>query len=469
MVQVLQLSFLCVCFSFRVSLVFGVHHFNPKRATNLNADYVIGGLFPVHVSEKNASKCLLSDARYQQFSSASGEKECYKINLSGLMWVEAMLYAIAEINNNSEILPNKTLGFDIRDSANSVRFATNASLDFVLENRKLRENDDNNCSCKTEPVLAVIGGAGSKISKAVGYLLGVESLPQISYSSTSPSLSDKSQFPSFMRTIPTDYLQAQVMADLVSYFNWTYVSTIATDEDYGRLGIEAFKQEIKARDVCVSIDELFHPNNRLPETKAKIKDIVQKLKQDQSAKVVVLFCERPNAVAVLEEAERQGLTGKTWIGTESWGDKESILSFKDATVGGMLGVLPWKGNISKFEKHMADLTPVNTKHNPWFEEYWEGTYDCKMMNGRNNTKEMHAGLPTAGSFQLNKAASVMDAVYAVALALHNKLSCTEKQHECNSSSNLLSYIKRLRFTRNLGYPVQFDKHGDTKGNVKTQS
>lgn len=48
------------------------------------------------------------------------------------------------------------------------------------------------------------------------------------------------------------------MVDFVSYFNWNYVFIIVIDEDYGRLGIEVFKWEIKMRNVCIFIDELFY-------------------------------------------------------------------------------------------------------------------------------------------------------------------------------------------------------------------
>lgn len=48
------------------------------------------------------------------------------------------------------------------------------------------------------------------------------------------------------------------MVDFVSYFNWKYVFIIVIDEDYGRLGIEVFKWEIKMRNVCIFIDELFY-------------------------------------------------------------------------------------------------------------------------------------------------------------------------------------------------------------------
>lgn len=474
---------------------------SPKRAQDLNGDFIIGGLFPVFFSEKNATKCHSSNKRFQLFTSLRGEAvNCYRMNLFGLMWVEAMLFAIDEINNNTNILSNVTLGFDIRDSANEVQFAMSDALDFSSSTKgEMMYNNYSraNRTCSNSSIIAVIGGAGSKISKAAAYVLGVTSIPQISYSSTSPSLSDKAKFPSFLRTIPPDYIQAQVMADLVTFFSWSYVSTIATDEDYGRLGIEAFKREMKTRNVCISVDELFHPDYTRPETKAQIARIVSALKADKLAKVVVLFCEIPNALAFLEEAERQNLVGKTWIGTDSWGDKKSILSFKDSIVGGMLGVVPSKGNIERFEQHMAGLTPLNTKHNPWFEDYWQGTYGCKrertkkLCEENTNITKLHQQncslyrvicngfssskrLPNAASLELNKAANVMDAVYSVALALDNIIKCKKgsgllANGACPSVDNgvkpsdILTYINNLSFTGKLGFPVVFDKYGDIKG------
>ncbi|EDO42815.1 predicted protein, partial [Nematostella vectensis] len=487
----------------------------PKRMSNLDADFIIGGLFPVHVQEKNNVRCdeKLS-AWFYYMETAMGNKVCYKMNVFGLMWVEATLFAIAEINNRKDILPNITLGFDIRDSANDVHNALNASLDFVLplsdpttNKNTSKSSHGDTCIClsknsiMTRRVSAVIGGAGSTISKAVNNVLSMNNIPQISYSSTSPALSDKTFFPSFLRTIPPDYIQAEVMADLVAYYGWSYVSVVATDEDYGRLGIEAFKQEVKSRNVCISVDELFHPNNNLPETKASIKSIVTKLKNDKKATVVVLFCESPNALAVLEEAEQQGLHGKTWIGAEAWGDKSTVLDFKNSTVGGMLGVLPWKGRIETFEEHMAKLTPLNSNHNPWFREFWEGNFGCvfddlsspthisKSENfsrrgvvfskGEKVKCSNYEGTPSGEAIQLNKAPNVMDSVYAIGWALHSMLNCTpggpskpgtcSKRDHTFTPSDLLEEIKKTSFTGKLGYPVQFDKHGDTKGNYLIKS
>ena len=35
------------------------------------------------------------------------------------------------------------------------------------------------------------------------------------------------------------------MVDIVSLFNWTYVSTVASEGSYGESGIDVFQQEVR--------------------------------------------------------------------------------------------------------------------------------------------------------------------------------------------------------------------------------
>lgn len=53
-------------------------------------------------------------------------------------------------------------------------------------------------------VIAVIGASHSTQSKAVSHVLGPAKVPLISVFSTSDELSDKSQFPFFLRIVPPD-------------------------------------------------------------------------------------------------------------------------------------------------------------------------------------------------------------------------------------------------------------------------
>lgn len=80
-----------------------------------------------------------------------------------------------------------------------------------------------------------------KVSSQIANMLRLFKLPQVSYASTSAALSDKSRYEYFARTVPPDDLQAKAIADIVRHYNWTYVSTVASEGDYGERGIDAFK------------------------------------------------------------------------------------------------------------------------------------------------------------------------------------------------------------------------------------
>lgn len=67
-------------------------------------------------------------------------------------------------------------------------------------------------------------------------------IPQISYASTAPELSDNSRYDFFSRVVPPDSYQAQAMMDIVTAMGWNYVSTLASEGNYGESGVEAFIQ-----------------------------------------------------------------------------------------------------------------------------------------------------------------------------------------------------------------------------------
>ena len=67
-------------------------------------------------------------------------------------------------------------------------------------------------------------------------------IPQISYASTAPELSDDRRYDFFSRVVPPDSFQAQAMVDIVKALGWNYVSTLASEGSYGEKGVESFTQ-----------------------------------------------------------------------------------------------------------------------------------------------------------------------------------------------------------------------------------
>lgn len=65
----------------------------------------------------------------------------------------------------------------------------------------------------------------------------------MSYASTAPELSDNTRYDFFSRVVPPDTYQAQAMVDIVKAMNWNYVSTVASEGNYGESGVDAFIQK----------------------------------------------------------------------------------------------------------------------------------------------------------------------------------------------------------------------------------
>lgn len=90
--------------------------------------------------------------------------------------------------------------------------------------------------------LMVAFSALSSASPPPPTTLFVLKIPQISYASTAPELSDDRRYDFFSRVVPPDSFQAQAMVDIIRALGWTYVSTVASEGSYGEKGVEAFTQ-----------------------------------------------------------------------------------------------------------------------------------------------------------------------------------------------------------------------------------
>uniref|UniRef100_G1N830 Glutamate metabotropic receptor 8 n=1 Tax=Meleagris gallopavo TaxID=9103 RepID=G1N830_MELGA len=200
------------------------------HSIRLDGDIILGGLFPVHAKGDRGVPC--------------GELKKEK----GIHRLEAMLYAIDQINKDPDLLANITLGVRILDTCSRDTYALEQSLTFV---QALIEKDGSDVKCangdppiftKPDKISGVIGAAASSVSIMVANILRLFKIPQISYASTAPELSDNTRYDFFSRVVPPDSYQAQAMVDIVTALGWNYVSTLASEGNYGESGVEAFTQ-----------------------------------------------------------------------------------------------------------------------------------------------------------------------------------------------------------------------------------
>lgn len=99
----------------------------------------------------------------------------------------------------------------------------------VARSNTAQEKCQNKNTDNDNRIVAVIGPGGSGITINVQNLLQLFDIPQVGYSATSMELSDKKHFKTFLRVVPSDYLQVQALIDLVTKMNWTYLFAVYTD------------------------------------------------------------------------------------------------------------------------------------------------------------------------------------------------------------------------------------------------
>ncbi len=383
-----------------------------QDAAVINGHIILGGLFPVH------SKGL------------SVFDPCGTIQFDrGIQRLEAMLFAIDAINNDETVLSDVTLGANILDTCSRDTYALEQSLEYVRASLSNLDTgtykcDDGSDAERTDvsfPVAGVVGGSYSTVSIQVANLFRLFRIPQVSYASTSVTLSDKSRFDYFARTVPPDNFQAKAMADIVRYFNWTYVSTVASQGNYGERGIDSFRYEARARNICLAVQQKIEQSA----TEEDLDEIINELLEKRSARVVILFLRVEDAKALLSAAKRQGVTNHfIWLASDGWGKQDIPVNNNQLAAEGALTLELQAAALKPFDEYFMSLRPETNTRNPWFREFWEKLKHCRLPYNLSVPYE-RPSQPCTGSEHItpseyqqeSKIQFVYDAVYAMAHAL----------------------------------------------------
>lgn len=129
------------------------------HSIRIEGHLTLGGLFPVHTRGTESTPC------------GDIKKE------NGIHRLEAMLYALDQINLDDQLLPNITLGARVLDTCSRDTYALEQSLTFV---QALIQKDTSDVRCtngeppvfvKPEKVVGVVGASASSVSIMVANIL----------------------------------------------------------------------------------------------------------------------------------------------------------------------------------------------------------------------------------------------------------------------------------------------------------
>ncbi|XP_022106755.1 metabotropic glutamate receptor 1-like [Acanthaster planci] len=401
-------------------------------------DFVIGGLFPMYYSRYGVCDWGVLREYLEQS--------------------ELMIFAIEQINNRSDLLPNVTLGFDIRDYCGDESIVASQALSMV---GVIESEDGASAPPGTGQFIGILGAAGSTSNIATALVTTVYEIPVVAYKGSTSELSNKRRFPYFLRTWPSANLQVGAIVDILLEFNWSYVGLIYSVNSYGIHGAQEIQSLAEKSGICLA----YSLPIRDRATENEIQEIVDRILEFRKASVIVFFSHLFSTsdydiLRALQQAEPDHLELKL-VSSDGFGHAPTLFSLGLANLTeGSFTIRNYFKEVPGFVNYFREVQEGENARDrsPWFQTEIEV---CK----RKNT----CPLTTQGDKHY-----VVDAVYAFALALNEIL-----QGDCEGSvycltngtvtgAGLASRLKGIRF-HGVDGMFQFDKNGDPVGKYTVES
>ncbi|XP_075905969.1 metabotropic glutamate receptor 5b [Nelusetta ayraudi] len=459
---------------------------NERRVVaHIPGDVIIGALFSVH---------------HQPPADKVHERKCGAVREQyGIQRVEAMIHTLDRINNDPYILPNITLGCEIRDSCWNSAVALEQSIEFIRDSLVSSDEAEEwgggggspwggtgggggamKCADPSatpmrgkKPIVGLIGPGSSSVAIQVQNLLQLFNIPQIAYSATSMDLSDKTLYKYFMRVVPSDAQQARAMVDIVKRYNWSYVSAIHTEGNYGESGMEAFKDMAAKEGICIAHSGKIWSNAG----QQSFDRLLERLRAHlPKARVVACFCEGMTVRNILMAMRRHGVVGEfLLIGSDGWADRYDVTDGYVREAAGGITIKLQSADVKWFDDYYLKLRPENNPRNPWFPEFWQHRFHCRLKGHLQESSKYNRTCGKRESLrqqyaQDTKMGFVINAIYSMAYGLHNmqRVLCPGFQGLCDAmrpidGSKLLDFLMKTNFTGVSGEGILFDENGDSPG------
>ena len=448
------------------------NEFNPNFLSGfrniIDSDFILGGLFPV-------CGC------------------CADSGKGNLELLEAMLFAVDQINNDMSLLPNLTIGYDVRDTCNDGVLGVYEAYSLAAEYISLF-----NASAQHDAsLLGIVGPAHTTVSHPIAAVLETIKIPMISYGSSNAFLSNQKLYEYFLRIFPSDNLQTKAMVDLISHFNeWECVSLIYNENKYEESVFDAFINGNGKHNVCINA-KISIPSGEGHYNKTFVKAAARELMKS-TASVVVAFTDEGTIAAFFEELNKINKERKfVWIASDGWAGSDLADKFPNITRG-MYGFQLHIDHVKEFDNYFSQLTLRTNIRNPYFHDlsYNHVYHKIFCIRSRHVVEYDASGSENTVTFdkydcpndltaepgytQGKMVPFVIDAVYAYAHALQNFLDDNCEQplrwnrvtRQCDgmrntfTGENFLGYLHNVNFNGIRNHNVSFDKNGDPPGLYK---
>ncbi len=357
----------------------------------------------------------------------------------------AFVMAVEEVNSRSDLLPHTNISFAVQDSKCSPGHALVGAHMLISE------------SFGGAGVSALVGAACSSASAQAASYAKLHSVPQLSPSSTSATLSDSTTYPYFARVAPSDAYQSFALADLVEHqLKVSRVACVYSEDQYGKAGMDAFRMEAQLR----RIDRLAVTSFQNYETNFSAQ--IEVLRKSGAA-VIVLFCQTADTANFIQAVQAAGiLVNVTWVGSEA---ATAAVSGNDEIESKLLGYLGLRPPVGQGDDYIEFLARLDA-----FQANVVGAWGCSndtdddgnwLWRRANGVDCIWPGPRATEDFYAGHA---YDAVYTIAHALHGMLAVAPDTTTVDGDA-LFAAILASNFSGATGQ-LGFDSHGDRNRGIR---
>uniref|UniRef100_A0A670K9Y5 G-protein coupled receptors family 3 profile domain-containing protein n=1 Tax=Podarcis muralis TaxID=64176 RepID=A0A670K9Y5_PODMU len=379
----------------------------------------------------------------------------------------ALAFAVKEINENSQILPNTSLGFHIYDSYFNAKNTYHATMQLMSSKEKIVPNYI--CDVQNK-LIAVVGGLEPLISRYIATVLDIYKIPQVGCVDVSICMLNMGFHP--FKCLFSPYRQDCILT-LLLHFNWTWIGILTSNDECGERFVQTVFPVFSSKGICFAFIErsgkftiVTEINDKLHE-RAKIYDRII----DSKANVVVANGESYLIVFLrwlqfISDRECTMNKGKVWIVTAQIELTSMVYqrTWDTDIVHGVLSFSMHSSDLPGFKTFIESKSPSFTTGDGFIRDFWQQAFGCVFPSVDGNKvdgdictgKEKLESLP--GTFfemsLTGHSYSIYNAVYAVAHALHAITVLLPPRED------LHHFLRIVSFNNSAGDKISFDQNGE---------
>ncbi|KAK9397161.1 type-2 vomeronasal receptor [Crotalus adamanteus] len=378
--------------------------------------------------------------------------------------IVALAFAVKEINENSRMLPNITLGFNIYDSYLSSKWTYHAAIQFLSSKNNLVPKYK--CGIQ-DTLLAITEDLTSERSYQKPNILGIYKIPQFIYGS-GMVVTEKDHLLYYFQMIPNVLYQYRGIMKLLQHFNWNWIGFFIANGMHLESVMNVIIPEFANNGICIANIYTFILCYGVNHQKCLEQSYYEAMSNKAN---VLVFSGDMHAMIYLRwllSSQFQYIVqkpkGHVWLLTAGM-ELKNILSAYDWHILEFHGSFTFtvhSDEVHGFQQFLQKRNLLNSEEDGFIRDFWARTFDCPFQGSRFDNKNRHActgmekleNLPehifpmriTGHSY------GIYNAVYAVARALH-AIYAPVSRHK------LSHQLKTLSFNNSAGDQISFDQEG----------